>query len=120
MGTEQIGRTINDKDRISTEEAKFYSEIDGLVVIEELLHFKGLDVVDQKNTVSLKRLEEVAHIHYRLKCGATNKLYVGYFLDRFYRRHELKVSGERVSVPQDILDKVKAEEARFKAASATA
>lgn len=117
---EQIGRTINAADRITPEDVKFYSEIDGLVVIEELLHFKGLDVLDQKNTVPLKRLEEVAHIHYGLKCGATNKLYVGYFLDRFYRRQGLKVSSERVTVPQDILDRVKEEEARFKTKAATA
>lgn len=108
------GRAITDKDRISVDDAKFYSEIDGLVVIEELLHFKGLEVIDKNKTVSLKSLEDVAHIHYRLKCGATNKLYVGYFLDRFYRRNGLKVSSERVKVPDAIEEKVKDEESPYK------
>ena len=108
------GRSISDADRISPNDAQFYSEIDGLRVIEELLYFKGMDVIDRENTVSLKMLEDVAHIHYRLKRGATNKLYVGYFLDRYYRRHGLKTSRERVAVPQDIADKVREEEARYR------
>lgn len=107
------GRSITEKDRVSADDAKFYSEIDGLVVIEELLRFKGLEVIDKNKTVALKSLEDVAHIHYRLKRGATNKLYVGYFLDRFYRRNGLKVSSERVTVPDAIAEKVKNEEARW-------
>jgi hypothetical protein len=111
---EQIGKSIKDTDRISASDAQFYSEIDGLKIIEELLYFKGCEVIDRNNTVPLKMLEDVAHIHYRLKRGATNKLYVGYFLDRYYRRNGLIASKERVIVPQVVMDRVKEEKTRLR------
>ncbi len=113
MNEAVVGRPIATTDRISNDDARFYSEIDGLRVIEELLYFKGLEVVDKNGTIPFKLLEDVAHIHYRLKKGATNKLYVGYFLDRYYRRRGLKTSATLVSVPREIIDKVKAEELRY-------
>lgn len=110
-----MSRAINSKDRLDSADAEFYEQIDGLVVIEELLWFKGTGVVKSDGTVPIKLLEEAAHIHYRLKCGATNKLYVGWYLDRFYKRNGLQKSGQFIFVPKEILAKVKEGEAKYPA-----
>lgn len=112
-GCGYVSRAIQSKDKLNPDDVEFYEQIDGLRVIEELLVFKGLGVIRKDNTVPIKLLEEVAHIHYRLKCGATNKLYVGWYLDRFYKRSGLQMSAQFIYVPAAILAKVKEEEAKY-------
>lgn len=94
-------------DKITTKELKLYDDINGLDVIEECLLFKGIEVAGASKIINIKHLESAAHILYGLKVNATNKLYVGFYLDRFYHRAGLLCDSGRVKVPIDIYNKVK-------------
>lgn len=97
---------IKSTSRVDAETIEAYSEIDGLVVIEELLLYKGCDIVIG-GAVWLKDLDDMALVCYNLKVNATNRLYVGMRLDKFYHRNSLKMTNGRVRVPQEIYDRVK-------------
>lgn len=87
---------------------KTYQEINGFDVIEELLLFKGVEIAGSARAVHKKYLDDAALILYGLKVNATNLLYVGMQLDKFYQRNGLVCDSGRVKVPKDIYDKVKA------------
>ncbi len=105
---------IQDKDKVEIEYIKTYEQIDGLQVIEDLLLFKGVGIVDAKKTVSQKMLDDMALITYNLKVNQTNRLYVGMYLDKFYHRAGLICDSRRIKVPADIYDKVKEVNDRYK------
>lgn len=100
-------RSISDRDRVNKETLDVYENIDGFEVIKELLLHKGEDICKDMR-VNIKYLEQMALIVYGLKVNPTNKLYVGYALDRFYRRKDLVTPGGRIKVPVQIFDEVKA------------
>lgn len=103
-------RNIVDKETLSR-----YDDIDGLKVIEEYLLFKGTDDVKRGGCILLKSLEKMALITYGLKVNATNSLYVGWHLDKFFKRAGLfRNSMLDVSIPNDIYDRVAVLHKEFK------
>ena len=100
-------KPINKNDFVPKEQIKTYEEIDGLEVIEELLLYKGTDIAASTKTVSQKHLDDMALVHYNLKVNATNRLYVGLILDKYYHRSGLVTSRGTIKVPDDIYNRVK-------------
>lgn len=100
-------KIVNTKDFVPADIIKTYQQINGHDVIEELLLFKGVEVAGAARVVHKKYLEETALVLYGLKVNATNKLYVGLHLDKYYRRAGLVCDSGRIKVPSDIYDKVK-------------
>lgn len=99
---------IVDKNNFVTpEQIKAYEQIDGLKVIEDLLLFKGVEIAGATKIISAKLLDEMALVSYGLKVNATNKLYVGMNLDKFYRRAGLVCDSGKIKVPIDIYNRVK-------------
>ena len=99
---------INLIDFVGQDLIKNYQQIDGFVVIKELLLHKGVGIVNTSKTVSLKDLEYMALVVYGLKSNKTNCLYVGLHLDKFYLRNDLiALQNGRIKVPLDIFDEVK-------------
>lgn len=96
---------ISDKNRASKELLKVYEDIDGFEVIKELLFHKG-ESVCRDLRVDKKLLDQMALIVYGLKSNPTNKLYIGFALDRFYRRHDLVTPNGSIKVPVSIYDEV--------------
>jgi hypothetical protein len=104
---------IKNNDRVDESIIKTYQEIDGLKVIEDYLLFKGTDYISDDLEVKLKHLEDMALISYGLKVTATNRLYVGLYLEKFYKRNQI-INGSIVFIPKSIFDKVKEIHERFK------
>lgn len=100
-------KTVNEKDFVNKNDLKTYDEIDGLKVIEELLLFKGVEIAGAVKVVHKKHLDDMALVVYNLKVNATNRLYVGMQLDKFYHRAGLVCDSGRVKVPTDIYNRVK-------------
>ncbi len=107
---------IKDTNRVESETLRTYEEMDGLKVIEELLLFKGEEICMRhkgQRMVSMDALEKMAHITYGLKVNASNKLYVGMHLFRYYKRADLlpddRAGGMRsyIIVPDDVFDRAK-------------
>lgn len=106
---------IKDINRVEPEILRTYEEMDGLKVIEELLLFKGEEICMRhkgQRMVSMDDLEKMAHITYGLKVNASNKLYVGMHLFKYYKRADLLPydrTGLRsyIIVPEDIFERVK-------------
>jgi len=101
-------KSIKTNDFVEADILKTYEEINGLDVIEELLLFKGIEIAGAVRVVHKKYLDDMAIVLYNLKVNATNRLYVGTQLDKFYHRAGLVCDSGRVKVPKDIYDKVKA------------
>jgi hypothetical protein len=100
-------KTVDSKNIVDRETLKVYDDIDGLKVIEDYLLFKGTS--KKENGIHLSDLEKMALITYGLKVNATNKLYVGWHLDKFYKRNGLFRQGMKVvDIPADIYDRVDA------------
>lgn len=105
---------ISENNFVPKQDIKTFGDIDGLKVIEELLLFKGVDICttaksihDKVNTVPAKMLDDMALITYGLKVNVTNKLYVGFHLDKFYKRNGLVWhTGAQIIVPNDIYQRV--------------
>ena len=93
------------KDFVDKETLKTYEEIDALKIIEQYLLFKGTDYVAKSMEVHISHLEEMAHIHYGLKVNATNKMYIGFFLEKYFL-HNFMIQGKYVKIPKDIFDRV--------------
>lgn len=102
-----MNKKINSKDFIEAELIKTYQDIDGLVVIEELLLFKGCDIAGASRIVHKRFLDDMALVHYNLKVNATNRLYVGMQLDKFYLKNGLVCDSGRIKVPIEIYKRVK-------------
>ena len=104
---------INRQNMVDPELIKAYSEIDGLKVIEDLLLFKGCDIVPRNGLIIQKYLDDMALITYSLKVNPTNRLYVGWHLDKFYKRNGMVEDG-KIKCPVDIYKKVEELHKRFK------
>ena len=100
-------KTIENKEIADKELLNVYDNIDGLLVIEELLLHKGEDYVISEMRVQKKLLEDMALIVYGLKSSQTNRLYVGFALDRYYKRADLVAPNGTIKVPIKIYEKVK-------------
>ena len=98
---------IDKNNFVSPDQLRTYEQIDGLKVIEELLLHKGVDIAGPNKTLSAKLLDDMALVVYGLKVNATNKLYVGTHLDKFYRRAGLVCNSGKIRVPIDIYNHVK-------------
>lgn len=111
-------KTVESKERVNTETLQLYDNIDGLKVIEEALLFHGCEIVHNKH-VNIKYLERVALVTYGLKSSGTNKLYVGLYLDRFFKRNGLSNGhgAKNIRVPDDVYDRVKALNDSYKTAA---
>lgn len=96
---------ISERDRAAKELLKVYEDIDGFEVIKELLLHKG-ESVCRDLRVDKKLLDQMALIVYGLKSNPTNKLYVSFTLDRFYRRNDLVTPNGSIKVPVSIYDEV--------------
>lgn len=94
---------------------KAFSEIDGLHVIRQLLKFKGSEIVTNM-TVPFKQLEDMALVAYGLKASSSNRLYVSFYLNKFYRQNGLIVTTAPnfIRVPSDIYMEIQEEEAKFR------
>lgn len=105
-------KAIENKNRVDIKTIEKYDEINGHDVIRETLLFKGCEICSEKVSVRYlqkKYLEETALYLYGLKVNATNRLYVSYVLDRYWRRNDLlpfDVKGY-VIVPEDIYNECK-------------
>ena len=102
-----MSKTIANSNFVPATEIKKYQDINGLEVIEELLLFKGVEIAGASKIVNKKYLDDMALVHYNLKVNATNRLYVGVHLDRFYLRHGLVCDSGKIRVPVDIYNRVK-------------
>ena len=97
---------IKNKNFVNPDTIKTYSEIDGLRVIEECLLFKGTDYVRVRMSIPIKHLEDTALVVYGLSVTATNKLYVGMHLDKFYKRNGMVATAGNIKIPVDIFKRV--------------
>jgi hypothetical protein len=97
---------IQERSFVESHLLKKYEDIDGLKVIEEYLLFKGTDDVRETGKVASKKLEETALVFYGLKSNPTNKLFVGFYLEKWYRINGLRTANGSVKIPQDIFYKV--------------
>lgn len=105
-------KAIENKNKVDITTINKYSEINGHDVIKETLLYKGCDICLEKDSVRYlqkKYLEETALYLYGLKVNATNKLYVGYTLDIYWRRNDLLPinKGGYVVVPEYIFNECK-------------
>ena len=106
-------KAIENKNKVDINTIKKYDEINGHDVIRETLLFKGCEICSEKASVRYlqkKYLEETALYLYGLKVNATNKLYVSYALDIYWRRNDLLPTidkGGYVVVPEDIYNECK-------------
>lgn len=105
-------KTILNQNKVDITTIEKYDEINGHDVIRETLLFKGCELCSNIASVwyiQKKHLEETALYLYGLKVNATNKLYVGYVLDRYWRRNDLQSFDRKgyVIVPEDIYNECK-------------
>lgn len=105
-------KTILNQNKVDITTIEKYDEINGHDVIRETLLFKGCELCSNIASVwyiQKKHLEETALYLYGLKVNATNKLYVGYVLDRYWRRNDLQFFDRKgyVIVPEDIYNECK-------------
>jgi hypothetical protein len=106
-------KAIENKNKVDIKTIEKYDEINGHDVIRETLLFKGCEICFEKASVRYlqkKYLEETALYLYGLKVNATNKLYVSYVLDIYWRRNNLLPiidKGGYVVVPEDIYNECK-------------
>ena len=96
---------ISDSNRVDKKLLRVYEDINGFEVIKELLLHKG-ESVCRDLRVDKKLLDKMALIVYGLKSNPTNKLHVGFALDRFYRRHNFIMPNGSIKVPVRIYDEV--------------
>lgn len=101
-------KLIEDKDRVSKSTIELYDNINGFNVMEELFLYKGEDRVCRDMKVNFKDLLDAAFILYELKVTPTNKLYVSFYLNKFYKREGMITDNGSIKVPVRIYDKVKA------------
>lgn len=101
-------KTIEDKNRVGNDNIKLYNKINGFDVMEELLLFKGEDFICKDMRVDFKHLLDAAFVLYELKVNSTNKLYVSFYLNRFYKNEGLITPNGSIKVPISIYEKVKA------------
>lgn len=91
------------KDNVTEKQATETEQtIDGLLVIKELLDFKGRGVI-HNNTIPLQLLEDTALQLYNLKENPANKLYVYIQLAKYYRKRGM-LQGRVVMLPPVIYD----------------
>ncbi len=107
-------KPTQEKNFVDKRTIKLFDEINGLKVIEEYLLYKGTDHVRNSRLVHISHLEKMAHIEYELKVNATNKLYVGWYLDRYFRHNDLFGKDGYVKIPTDIFERVDALHKQFK------
>ncbi len=105
-------KTIEDKNRVDIKTIEKYDEINGHDVIRETLLYKGCEHCSEIASIRYiqkKYLEETELYLYGLKVNATNKLYVGYVLDGYWRRNDLQPFDMKgyVIVPEDIYNECK-------------
>lgn len=106
-------KTIEKKNKVDIKTIEKYDEINGHDVIRETLLFKGCEICSEKGSVRYlqkKYLEETALYLYGLKVNSTNKLYVSYALDIYWRRNDLLPMIDNrgyVVVPDDIYNECK-------------
>jgi hypothetical protein len=100
-------KVIDKNNFVSEDQLKAYSQIDGLKVIEDLLLYKGVEIAGPNKIINAKLLDDMALVTYGLKVNATNKLYVGMQLDKFYKRAGLVCDSGRIKVPADIYNRCK-------------
>lgn len=105
-------KTILNQNKVDITTIEKYDEINGHDVIRETLLFKGCEICHDTlylHLIKKKYLEDTAFYLYGLKVNATNRLYIGYTLDRYWRRNDLlppDVNGY-VVVPNDIYNECK-------------
>ena len=99
---------ISDKNRANKETIQVYEEIDGLEVMKEVLLHKGEDIVIGSMRMDKKLLDNMALIVYGLKSNPTNKLYIGFALDRYFKRLDMVTPNGTIKVPVKIYEEVKA------------
>lgn len=102
-----MSKIISKHDFVPKEVITTYNQIEGLKVIEELLLFKGVEIAGANRIVHKKYLDDMALVLYNLKVNATNRLYVGLQLDRFYLQYGLVCDSGRIRVPEEIYNRVK-------------
>lgn len=106
-------KSIENKNKVDIKTIEKYNEINGHDVIRETLLFKGCEICSEKGSVRYlqkKYLEETALYLYGLKVNSTNKLYVSYALDIYWRRNDLLPMTDKrgyVVVPDDIYNECK-------------
>lgn len=106
-------KSIENKNKVDIKTIEKYNEINGHDVIRETLLFKGCEICSEKGSVRYlqkKYLEKTALYLYGLKVNSTNKLYVSYALDIYWRRNDLlPIIDKRgyVVVPDDIYNECK-------------
>lgn len=101
-------KKIESKDRVDPETIKTFEQIDGYDVMRELFIFKGEDRVCRDMRVDFKLLVEAALVVYDLKYSSNNKLYVSFYLNRFYKKEGLITPNGSIKVPVSIYDECKA------------
>ena len=98
---------IQNKSKLTAEEISSYEEINGELVIKQLLFFRGLKFFPERY-IQVKDLVEVALIHYGLTFSAQNKRCAYHCLTRFYHRNGFEMTGtfgkESVKIPRKIFE----------------
>lgn len=109
--------TIANKNKVDAETISTYAAIDLWHVVSEHILYKGIECVSGNHELPISQLLNTALIEYGLKCNATNKLYVDYYLCR-----SAKQSGEYVvrhgkpyiHIPQEMFDELRKKDADFR------
>lgn len=100
-------KIIEDKHMVDHPTIEKYDQINGFDVIEELFLSKGEDRTCHDLRIDFKDLQESAIFLYGLKLNPTTKLYVSFYLNRFYKREGILTDAGRVKCPVWLYDKCK-------------
>ncbi|MFR9165012.1 MAG: hypothetical protein ACLVKO_01840 [Dysgonomonas sp.] len=100
-------KKVDNKDKVNRELLDLYDSVDGYDVMKELMLCRGEDVICRDLRVQFKDLLDMALILYGLKVNSTNKLYISYSLNRFYKKEALVTPNGSIKVPVKIYDEVK-------------
>lgn len=105
---------ITEKSFISNEKLKLFNDVDGFEVIEQLLLFKGEDYYGEIKVIPFKALEDMALVHYGLQITPTNRLYVGTYLMKFYKKNDLIQANGKIKIPLSIYEKAQGINQKFR------
>lgn len=105
---------ITEKSFFATDKIDLIKNINGLEIIEQYLLFKGEDSVGEIKVILFKNLEDMALVHLGLIVNATNRLYVGTYLKRFYNHNGLVMLSGKIKIPIEIFEKVKTINDRYR------
>lgn len=101
---------LSQKDKMHADDVAAFENMDGRLVMIELLKNRGIAGFPDTRFIPLESLRDAAIIHYGWKFTETVKRYAAYNLMRFYRRNGYEIGGsdkkETVKMTMSVFNEV--------------